>query len=129
MRKGSLLLLLSVMLASPVLHAEQTPPDLADAERQVELEQQLLDNQAQRQALKAVMASQPDTSAQQAQLARLQEENRRLRLQLQQEQAKPQPQWLGEDQQWFAVGGGVGVLGFLLGVLTTRGRRRRQWLN
>ena len=50
-------------------------------------------------------------------------------MQLEQEQAKAQPQLLNDQQQWFAVGGGVGVLGFLLGVLTTRGRRRRQWLN
>ena len=64
-------------------------------------------------------------------LVRLRQENKRLRMQLEQEQAKaqPQPQLLNEQQQWFAVGGGVGVLGFLLGVLTTRGRRRRQWLN
>jgi len=36
---------------------------------------------------------------------------------------------LSEEQKWFAVGGSVGVASFLLGLLVTRGRRRRQWLN
>ena len=67
--------------------------------------------------------------AERAQLSHLRQENHRLRMQLQQGQPKLQPPLLNDQQQWFAVGGGVGVLGFLLGVLTTRGRRRRQWLN
>ena len=68
-------------------------------------------------------------NAERAQLAHLRKENHRLRMQLQQGQSTEQPPLLNDQQQWFAVGGGVGVLGFLLGVLTTRGRRRRQWLN
>ena len=52
-----------------------------------------------------------------------------MRLQLQAEQTKELPAMLNEQQQWFAVGGAVGVISFTLGLLVTRGRRRRQWLN
>ena len=127
MRQGPLFLLLTLCLATPLLQAEETPPEPIP-ERQAELEHRLIENQQQRQALK----QNPDaatSTAGQAQLVRLRQENQRLRMQLEQEQAKAQPQLLNDQQQWFAVGGGVGVLGFLLGVLTTRGRRRRQWLN
>jgi hypothetical protein len=127
MRQGPLSLLLILCFSTPLLQADQTPIEPIQ-ERQAELEQRLSDNQDQRDAIKEdpeAVAS----AAGQAQLARLRQENQRLRVQLEQEQSKAQPQLLNDQQQWFAVGGGVGVLGFLLGVLTTRGRRRRQWLN
>ena len=129
MRQGLLCLPLVFMLASPLLQA-QDAPIAQTADRQAELEDRLSENLHQRETLKGY----PDVTASaegQAQLARLRQENRRLRLQLEALQARTQsePQLLNNDQQWFAVGGGVGVLGFLLGVLTTRGRRRRQWLN
>lgn len=129
MRQGLLSLPLVLMLASPLLHAEDALIEQAP-DRQAELENRLSENLQQRETLKEspeVTAS----AAGQAQLARLRQENQRLRLQLEelQSRAEPVPQLLNDDQQWFAVGGGVGVLGFLLGVLTTRGRRRRQWLN
>ncbi len=128
MRQGPLFLLLFLNLATSLAQAEETIT--APTERQTELESRLSDNQRQRETLKQL----PDVAASpagQAQLAGLRQENQRLRMQLQQEQLKQQaqPQLLSDQQQWFAVGGGVGVLGFLLGVLTTRGRRRRQWLN
>lgn len=134
MRQGLLSLPLVLMLASPLLQAEQAPaaqgPIVDTTDRQAELEDRLSENLQQRQTLK----ESPDVTASaagQAQLARIRQENHRLRLQLEELQARPQaePQLLNDQQQWFAVGGGVGVLGFLLGVLTTRGRRRRQWLN
>ena len=40
---------------------------------------------------------------------------------LQAEQSKVLPALLNEQQQWFAVGGAVGVTSFLLGLLVTRG--------
>lgn len=129
MRQSLLSLPLILMLSSPWLQAEEAP--IAQApDRQAELENLLSENLQQRETLREnpeVTAS----AAGQAQLARLRQENQRLRLQLEELQAQPtpEPQLLNNDQQWFAVGGGVGVLGFLLGVLTTRGRRRRQWLN
>jgi hypothetical protein len=129
MRLGLLSLPLIVMLASPLLQAEDAPIEQT-RDRQAELENRLSDNLQQRETLNEdpeITAS----AAGQAQLARLRQENQRLRLQLEEFQslAQTELQLLNDQQQWFAVGGGVGVLGFLLGVLTTRGRRRRQWLN
>ncbi|MCQ4311599.1 hypothetical protein NAV33_06785 [Pseudomonas stutzeri] len=127
MRQGSLSLLLALSLFTPLLHAEEGAADPL-TERQAELEQPLIEDERQREELNDNLDT-AATDAEQAQLAQLIQENRHLRMQLQQEQSKAQPQLLNDQQQWFAVGGGVGVLGFLLGVLTTRGRRRRQWLN
>ncbi|WP_417775600.1 hypothetical protein [Stutzerimonas xanthomarina] len=129
MRQSSLSLLLVLGLATPSLQAEEAPIE-PPAERQVELEHRLSENQQQREAIRENLDA-AASAAGQAQLLRLRQENQRLRLQLEQEQAQTQVQLplLNDQQQWFAVGGGVGVLGFLLGVLTTRGRRRRQWLN
>jgi hypothetical protein len=72
-----------------------------------------------------------DIEATRASLARLRQENQRLKLQLQASQqapAAPTP-LLGDDQQWFVTGAAVGVISFILGLLLTRGRRRREWLN
>lgn len=129
MRQGLLSLPLVLMLASPLLQAEEAQNEQVP-DRQAELENRLSENLQQRETLK----DNPQVTASvagQAQLVRLRQENQRLRLQLEelQSRARSAPQLLNDDQQWFAVGGGVGVLGFLLGVLTTRGRRRRQWLN
>ncbi|WP_019341667.1 hypothetical protein [Stutzerimonas stutzeri] len=129
MRQSSLSLLLVLGLVIPSLQAEEAPIE-PSAERQVELEHRLSENQQQREATRENLDA-ATSAAGQAQLLRLRQENQRLRLQLEHEQAQTQvqPPLLNDQQQWFAVGGGVGVLGFLLGVLTTRGRRRRQWLN
>ncbi|MCQ4259537.1 hypothetical protein [Stutzerimonas stutzeri] len=129
MRQGLLSLPLVLMLASSSLPAEEAQNEQVP-DRQAELENRLSENLQRRETLR----DNPEVTASatgQAQLARLRQENQRLRLQLEELQSRPQsaPQLLTDDQQWFAVGGGVGVLGFLLGVLTTRGRRRRQWLN
>jgi hypothetical protein len=126
MRQGSLSLLLALSLSTPLLHAEEGAAD--PLTEQAELEQPLLENERPREELNDSLGT-AATDAEQTQLTQLSQENRRLRMQLQQEQSKAQPQLLSDQQQWFAVGGGVGVLGFLLGVLTARGRRRRQWLN
>ena len=112
-------------MASAQADEDTTAPTL---EQLVELTQSLPENEVQRESLSTGL----DTAiadAERAQLSHLRQENHRLRMQLQQGQPKLQPPLLNDQQQWFAVGGGVGVLGFLLGVLTTRGRRRRQWLN
>lgn len=127
MRQGSLslMLVLGFALASAQANEESIAPPL---EPQDELKQPLLEDEAQRDAPSGRLET-AVTDAERAQLSHLRQENHRLRMQLQQGQPKVQPPLLNDQQQWFAVGGGVGVLGFLLGVLTTRGRRRRQWLN
>lgn len=129
MRQGLLSLPLVLMLSSPWLQAEDAPIERVP-DRQAELENRLSENLQRRDVLEENLYVTP-SAADQAQLARLRQENQRLRLQLEalQAQTKPEPRLLNDDQQWFALGGGVGVVGFLLGVLTTRGRRRRQWLN
>lgn len=124
MRQGSLSLLLALSLVTPLLQAEETIPE-PTLERHTGLEPSPSENQVGPEAQEETTIS----AAGQAQLVSLRQENQRLRMQLDQEQSKAPPQLLDDQQQWFAVGGGVGVLGFLLGVLTTRGRRRRQWLN
>jgi hypothetical protein len=128
MRHGSLSLLLVLSLAAPLLYAEEAVNDPL-AEPQTDLAQPLAEEQREDPNVSL------DAAATDAELAHLRQENLRLRMRLQQEQqeqqeqSKMQPRLLNDQQQWFAVGGGVGVLGFLLGVLTARGRRRRQWLN
>ncbi|WP_271408403.1 hypothetical protein [Pseudomonas sp. Q1-7] len=65
-----------------------------------------------------------------AQLARLRQENQRLKLQLKEAQASPTPRLLTEQQTWFAVGGGVALLSLFTGLIARGGRRqRRQWIN
>ncbi|MBA1277774.1 MULTISPECIES: hypothetical protein [Pseudomonadaceae] len=124
MRQGLPSLLLALSFAISCVHADEGSPD-PTAARQAGLEQRLSENELQRNE----PSNGPGiTDAERAQLAQLRRENQQLRLQLQHGQPQ-QKRWLNDQQQWFAVGGGVGVLGFLLGVLTTRGRRRRQWLN
>lgn len=125
MRQGQLSLLVILSIAMPFVHAEEgiTVPV---TEKTTEVMQPPPDSSLQQEKANADIAI---VNAERAQLAHLRKENHRLRMQLQQGQSTVQPPLLNDQQQWFAVGGGVGVLGFLLGVLTTRGRRRRQWLN
>ena len=122
-------LLIALSFTLPLLQAQEIAPQSPSS--QIELEQRLSENEAKREALKSDIGATTTTTTEDghAQLARLRQENQRLRMQLEQAQPSIEPQLLNDGQQWFAVGGGVGVLGFLLGVLTTRGRRRRQWLN
>lgn len=128
MRQRSLALLFALTLLTPALYAEEAitepavpvtePGDPGDPAEYDELD-----------AVAEPEPAGPSTDTTEALMLRLREENRRLRLQLQTEQAKVLPAMLNEQQQWFAVGGAVGVVSFTLGLLVTRGRRRRQWLN
>ncbi|AHL75867.1 hypothetical protein CH92_12485 [Stutzerimonas stutzeri] len=128
MRQGSLALLFVLSVASPLVNADESAIDPPPERQQVEPEGRRFDNELTPEAPDDSLST-AITDAERAQLAHLRQENHQLRMQLQQAPSKAQPQLLSDQQQWFAVGGGVGVLGFLLGVLATRGRRRRQWLN
>ncbi|MCW8157451.1 hypothetical protein D7243_14750 [Stutzerimonas stutzeri] len=122
MRQRPLALLFALTLLAPALYAEETITDApAPSTEPIEFEPSEAAPEPQAAAL--------GTDTAEALLLRLREENRRLRLQLQTEQAKELPVVLNEQQQWFAVGGAVGVISFTLGMLVSRGRRRRQWLN
>jgi hypothetical protein len=125
MRQRPLSLLLALTLLAPVLHAEEAAPEpyvpAVESSELIDFEEMEVAPEPQ--------AATPGADTTQALLLRLREENRRLRLQLQTEQAKAIPVLLNDQQQWFAVGGAVGVVSFTLGLLVSRGRRRRQWLN
>ena len=125
MRQRPLALLFALTLLAPALYAEEaiTEPAVPVTEPGDPAEYDELDAVAEPEP------AGPSADTTEALLLRLREENRRLRLQLQTEQAKVLPAMLNEQQQWFAVGGAVGVVSFTLGLLVTRGRRRRQWLN
>ncbi len=128
MRHATLSLLVALCLSAP-LHAQETASPAAEAAAPAEQPSPAF-NEAEQPSTEAVGRRVEDERDQaNAQLTRLRQENQRLRTQLQEEQAKLPPALLSDQQQWFAVGGGVGVLGFLAGVLVSRGRRRRQWLN
>jgi hypothetical protein len=125
MRQRPLSLLLALTLLAPALHAEEAAPEpyvpAVESSELIDFEEMEVAPEPQ--------AATPGADTTQALLLRLREENRRLRLQLQTEQAKAIPVLLNDQQQWFAVGGAVGVVSFTLGLLVSRGRRRRQWLN
>lgn len=127
MRQGSLAVLLVLSLTLPLAHADENPAGATDAQQ---VAPESLPATQMRGVADATQSPSSITDAERSQLSHLRQENHSLRMQLQDRApAQQQPPLLNERQQWFAVGGGVGVLGFLLGVLTTRGRRRRQWLN
>ncbi|AGA86431.1 hypothetical protein [Stutzerimonas stutzeri] len=125
MRQRPLSLLFALTLLAPVLHAEEAAPEpyvpAVESSEPIDFEEM--------EGAPEPQAATPGADTTQALLLRLREENRRLRLQLQTEQAKAIPVLLNDQQQWFAVGGAVGVVSFTLGLLVSRGRRRRQWLN
>jgi septal ring factor EnvC (AmiA/AmiB activator) len=101
-----------------------------EADRRIkELENQLGLSEQQRQALSAQLSN-PDNSQDEARIARLTQENQRLKLQLREAQANQPPRLLSEQQTWYVTGAGTAVLAFLLGALA-RGRRRsrREWIN
>lgn len=128
MRHATLSLLVALCLSAP-LHAQDAAPPAAEPAAPAEQSTSAL-NEAEQPSAAAIERRVADERDQaKAQVTRLRQENQRLRAQLQEEQAKLPPALLNDQQQWFAVGGGVGVLGFLAGVLVSRGRRRRQWLN
>jgi septal ring factor EnvC (AmiA/AmiB activator) len=104
---------------------ESAPAPAADPE----LERRLAESERQRAELAAQLAN-PDNSQDEARIARLTQENQRLKLQLREAQANQPPRLLSEQQTWYVTGAGTAVLAFLLGALS-RGRRRsrREWIN
>lgn len=94
-----------------------------------QLEQRLAESERLRGELSAQLEG-SQAEQENAQLARLRQDNQRLKLQLKAAQAQPPKRLLSEQQEWFALGGGVAFLGFILGILA-RGKRRarREWAN
>jgi SH3 domain protein len=94
-----------------------------------QLEQRL----AESERLRSELASQLESGfADQgnAQLSRLNQDNQRLKLQLKAAQAQQPAKLLSEQQLWFAIGGGVALLAFILGALARGARKsRRDWMS
>ncbi|MBD9414739.1 translation initiation factor 2 [Pseudomonas sp. PDM16] len=138
MHRGPLYLLLTALCVSPVLHAEEAQP-LAlnpvsstpsatsstpsnDSAVQINaLQQQLAESQRQ-------LSEQQSASGERetAQIARLRQENQRLKLQLKQAQAGQPPRLLTDQQLWFAIGAGTALAAFVIGRLSAGGRSRRR---
>ncbi|UTW07456.1 translation initiation factor 2 [Pseudomonas benzenivorans] len=129
MRSGLPLLLLVIGLLPLHLHAEESPGQ-PQAQEQIEaLEQRLAASEAQRDALNAELQAN-NGERESAQLQRLRQENQRLKLQLKKTQADTPARLLSEQQTWFAVGAGAGLLGVILGAMLRGNRRtRREWIN
>ena len=139
MRLSQLALVVSFSVFAQATLAEQTPApvitSVVNAEVRAmnaqldQLEQRLAESERLRGELSAQLEG-SQAEQENAQLTRLRQDNQRLKLQLKAAQAQQPERFLGEQQQWFAVGGAVAILGFILGMLA-RGKRqsRREWSN
>lgn len=128
MRRGPMSLLLCLLSLPPLAIAEE-PLSLATAAQITQLQQRLQDSEQQRAALDQQLQSaqgEQDT----AQLARLRQENQRLKLSLKELQASAPTSLLSDQQLWFVIGSAVALFSAVCGILASGGhRRRRQWLN
>lgn len=139
MRLSQLALVVSFSVFAQATLAEQTPApvitSVVNAEVRAmnaqldQLEQRLAESERLRGELSAQLEG-SQAEQENAQLTRLRQDNQRLKLQLKAAQAQQPERFLGEQQQWFAVGGAVAIFGFILGMLA-RGKRRsrREWSN
>mgnify|MGYP006144579747 FL=1 len=139
MRLSQLALIVSFSVFAQATLAEQTPApvitSVVNAEVRAmnaqldQLEQRLAESERLRGELSAQLEG-SQAEQENAQLTRLRQDNQRLKLQLKAAQAQQPERFLGEQQQWFAVGGAVAIFGFILGMLA-RGKRRsrREWAN
>lgn len=134
MRSGPLPWLFTLLLLPLQLQAEESSPQpvaaITEAQAQIDdLQQRLTASEQQRQALNAELKSN-NGERENAQLQRLRQENQRLKLQLKRNQASEPARLLNDQQMWFALGAGAGLLGVCIGAML-RGRRRsrREWIN
>ncbi|MEX3776139.1 translation initiation factor 2 [Pseudomonas sp. MYb118] len=137
MRKGPLCVLLVTLSIVAPAHGEETtegshstPLSLSAGAQITDLQQRLKASEAQREELSKQLQN-ADAERESAQLARLRQENQRLKLQLKEAQASsPLQRFLTDQQQWFVIGAGVALLALLCGIFASgASRKRRQWLN
>ncbi|WP_047532086.1 translation initiation factor 2 [Pseudomonas sp. 11/12A] len=135
MRKGPLCLMLVTLSIVAPAHGEEsasggssTPLSLSAGSQITELQQRLKESERQREELSKQLQNADGESPV---LARLRQENQRLKLQLKEAQASsPLPRLLTDQQQWFVIGAGVALLALLCGIFASgASRKRRQWLN
>ncbi|WP_160108934.1 translation initiation factor 2 [Pseudomonas izuensis] len=136
MRIGPLCLMLVTLSIVAPAHGEEnaqgasTPLSLSAGSQINELQQRLKESERQREELSKQLQN-TDGERESAQLARLRQENQRLKLQLRETQAGSSiPRLLTDQQQWFVIGAGVALLALLCGIFASgASRKRRQWLN
>ena len=133
MRLGQLFLVFTLCLPA-LTQAEESPAqpvvDATSAQAQIDqLEQRLALSEEQRTALSSELQSSAN-ERETVQVQRLRQENQRLKLQLKKVQASATLPLISEQQLWFAIGAGAGLLGVIIGALLRSARRsRREWLN
>jgi len=129
MRPGPLLLTLVLLGPSLALAEQTTALPLAEATSAQTLIDQLEQRLAASEAQVAELQS-SEAERESVQLQRLRQENQRLKLQLKKVEAQTPHALISEQQMWFAVGAGAGLLGVIIGALLRRGRRKTsEWLN
>ncbi|MBX8489995.1 translation initiation factor 2 [Pseudomonas cichorii] len=137
MRPGVLCLLMMVLAVNSAVQAEETSDSgnvqalhlPSPASRIAELEQRLRESERLREE-QLRLAQNAEAERESAQLARLRQENQRLKLQLKEAQSIASSRLLTEQQQWFIAGGGVAVIALVCGIFVGgRRKQRQQWLN
>jgi len=113
-------------IASPA--AAATPPQTAEEIRIGELEAELAKLARQRDELLNQQESNL-TELEAAKMARLRQDNQKLKLQLREALAQQPQSPLTETQKWYLLGAATALLGAAIGALLRGNRRRRQWLN
>ena len=138
MRQPSLTLLFLLLPLVSTVQAEEpviTPPAVtattpSDSDTRIsELERQLADSQRQRNELNNQLEGSL-ADRENAQMARLLQDNQKLKLQLREALSKQSQNPLNERQTWFLIGGAASLIGVLIGALLRGSRKsRRQWIN
>jgi SH3 domain protein len=134
MRRASPAIFAALLLISTVIRAElnilPASPEVITLQAQLDqLEQRL----AESERLRSELNSQPAAALieqDSPQLSRLKQDNQRLKLQLKTLQAQQPGPLLSEKQLWFAVGGSLALLSFILGFVARSSRKKhRDWIS
>ncbi len=133
MRTGPLSLLLTTLLFTPLLVAEEAPAATASSAAPTNISTDsttamppATPAEIPAEQSVAVMDGERDVAL----LNRLRQENQRLKLKLKEAQAQRPEQLLSEQQMWFAIGAGTALLAFIVGRLSggRRNKRQSQWV-
>ena len=124
-----------LLVAGTGAHAEETQlpavaaaPVANDAQSEA-LQRQLADSEQKRSELLTQLEGSM-VERENAQMARLRQDNQKLKLQVREAQSRQPKSPLNEKQTWFLIGATASLLGVLIGALLRGSRKsRRQWIN